>query len=292
MTQFAWHKQGIPDSAVYFKTIPWDISHMFMQSEVIEWGIRSTGAASRSRLQCGRLLVELSQSADEICLASKQLSVEELREGIDSDAPVAWTNWTVCTGSHEVKILPGFPDLPVLAKQDSVFEVPPGGEARVFLRIPVTVMVQENGPGGEVLAEFSTETLPKVKFGEADRTESCFLLRDSASRAFVTDSDGADIQAPILIQNDSREVLVVKQICLRVARLSIFRSGNALWANETVVKYQGGISPSRISVKTGPPPEAAKARLIAGPREPGPATFVGRTFRSLTQWTRGTARCF
>ena len=88
---------------------------MFMQSEVIEWGIRSTGAASRSRLQCGRLLVELSQSADEICLASKQLSVEELREGIDSDAPVAWTNWTVCTGSHEVKILPGFPDLPVLA---------------------------------------------------------------------------------------------------------------------------------------------------------------------------------
>ena len=265
---------------------------MFMQSEAIEWGIRSTGAASRSRLQCGHLLVELSQGTDEICLASKRLSAEELRDGFDSDAPVAWTNWTVCTGSHGVKVLPGLPDLPVLAKQDSVFEVPPGGEARVFLRIPVTVMVQLAEPGGEVLAEFPTELLPKVKFGEAERAESCFLLSDSARQAFVTDLDGAEVQAPIRIQNDSREVLSVTQICLRVAPLSIFRSGNSLWSNETVVRYQGGVSPSRISVKAGPPPEAAKARLIAGPREPGPATFVGRTFRSLTQWTRGTARCF
>ena len=292
MTHFAWHKQGIPDAAVYFKTIRWNISNMLMHSEVIEWGVRSTGAASRSRLQCGHLLVELTQSVDEICLASKRLSSEELRDGIDSDAPVAWTNWTVCTGSHGVKVLPGLPDLPVLAKQDSVFAVPPGGEARVFLRIPVTVMVQMTEPEGEILAEFPTEPLPKVKFGEPAMAESCFLLSDSASRAFVAGLDGAEIQAPIRIQNDSREVLSVTQICLRVAHLSIYRSENSLWTNETVVRYQGGVSTSRISVKTGPPPEAAKARLIAGPREPGPATIVGRTFRSLTQWTRGTARCF
>jgi len=265
---------------------------MFMQNEAIEWGSRSMGAAARSRLQCGRLLVELSQGTDEICLASKHLSDEEINEGTPADAPVKWTNWTVCTGSHAVQVLPGLPDLPVLARQDPVFEVAPGGEVKVFVRIPVTVLVQVSERGGEILAEFPTEALPKVKFGEAERVESCFLLADSPSPVALPDLDGATVQAPVLIRNDSGEVLSVTQICLRVGHLSIFRHGKSLWASETLVRYQGAESPSRISVKSGAPSEAAGASLIAGPREGSPATIVGRTFRSFRQWTRGAAHCF
>ena len=265
---------------------------MFMQNEAIEWGARSTGASTRSRLQCGHLLVELSQGPDEICLASKCLSDEEIREGIPADAPVQWTNWTVCTGSHDVRVLPGLPDLPVLARQDPVFEVPPGGEKKVFVSIPVTVFVQGNERGGEILAEFPTEALPKVKFGGPDKVESCFLLADPPRKRALRDPDGAVVQAPILIRNDSREVLRVTQICLRVAHLSIYRSGKSLWASETLVRYQGGENPSRISVKSGAPVEAGGSTLIAGPRAGGPATLVGRTFRSFRQWTRSAAHCF
>ena len=265
---------------------------MFMQNEAIEWGIRSMGAATRSRLQCGHLLVELSQGADEICLASKRLSDEEIEAGIAAEAVVKWTNWTVCTGSHEVQVLHGLPDLPVLARQDPVFEVPPGAEAKVFVHIPVTVLVQVSERGGEILAEFPTEALPKVKFGEAEKVESCFLLADSPRAVAVPDLNGAFIQAPILIRNDSREVLSVTQICLRVGHLSIYRSGKSLWASETLVRYQGGESPSLISVKSGVPGDAIGATLIAGPREGSPATILGRTFRSFRQWTRGAAHCF
>lgn len=268
---------------------------MFMQNEAIEWGNRSMGAASCSRLQCGHLLVELSRGADEICLASKRLSDEEIDAGISAGAPVKWTNWTVwtvSTGSHDVQVLPGLPDLPVLARQDPAFEVAPGGETKVFLRIPVTVLVQVAERGGEILAEFPTEALPKVKFGEPEKVEPCFLLADSPGATALPDLSGAVVQAPILIRNDSREVLTVTQICLRVAHLSIYRSGKSLWASETLVRYQGGVNPSRISVKSGAPVEAAGARLIAGPREGSPATIVGRTFRSFRQWTRGAAHCF
>lgn len=253
------------------------------------------GAASCSRLQCGHLLVELSRGADEICLASKRLSDEEIDAGISAGAPVKWTNWTVwtvSTGSHDVQVLPGLPDLPVLARQDPAFEVAPGGETKVFLRIPVTVLVQVAERGGEILAEFPTEALPKVKFGEPEKVEPCFLLADSPGATALPDLSGAVVQAPILIRNDSREVLTVTQICLRVAHLSIYRSGKSLWASETLVRYQGGVNPSRISVKSGAPVEAAGARLIAGPREGSPATIVGRTFRSFRQWTRGAAHCF
>lgn len=265
---------------------------MFMQNEAIEWGNRSMGAASRSRLQCGHLLVELSSGVDEICLASKRLSDEEIDVGIPAEATVKWTNWTVCTGSHDVQVLPGLPDLPVLARQDPAFEVAPGAETKVFLSIPVTVLVQVAERGGEILAEFPTEALPKVKFGEPDKVEPCFLLGDSPSATAIPDLSGAMVQAPILIRNDSREVLTVTQICLRVAHLSIYRTGKSLWASETLVRYQGGESPSRISVKSGAPSDAAGAMLIAGPREGSPATIVGRTFRSFRQWTRGAAHCF
>lgn len=265
---------------------------MFMQNEAIEWGVRSVGAATRSRLQCGHLLVELSRGPDEICLASKCLSDEEIKEGIPADAPVKWTNWTVCTGSPDVQVLPGLPDLPVLARQDPAFEVPPGGEAKVFVKIPVTVFVQVSERGGEILAEFPTATLPKVKFGEPDKAESCYLLADSPGKVALRDLDGAVVQAPILIRNDSRDVLRVTQICLRVAHLSIYRFGKSLWSSETLVRYQGGESPSRISVKSGAPIEAGGATLIAGPREGSPTTIVGRTFRSFRQWTRSAAHCF
>ena len=66
---------------------------MFVQNETIDWGVRSLGAASRSRLKCGHLLVEFSRGNDEVCLASKTLSDEEAVTGLEADTPVSWTSW-------------------------------------------------------------------------------------------------------------------------------------------------------------------------------------------------------
>lgn len=260
---------------------------MLAKRNIIDWGARFFGAAARSRLRCGHLLVEVSGGEDEVCLASRRLSDEEADSDMDRDEPVSWTSWAVCTGAKGVKVLPGLPDLPVLARQESPFRLQPGEVTRVYLRIPVSVQVCLGERDDEILAEFPSETMTRVWFGEAPATEECYQLGESASRGISTDLESSEVQAPVLIRNESREVLEVTQICLRVARLSVYRLGTALWTNETIARYQGGLNPTRLSVRSGPPIEAPHAKLLAGPRSAGPETIVGRTFRSFRRWAEG-----
>ena len=254
------------------------------KTESINWGSGIIAAPARSRLLCGHLLVEVSGGEDEVCLASKQLSDEEAGAGVGLDVPVSWTSWAVCTGARGVKVLPGLPDRPVLARQVRPFSLAPGEEARVYLRVPVSVQVRLSDREDELLAEFPSETLPRVWFGEKPATEECYQLAAPASRELPCDLEPSEVMAPVLVRNESREVLEVTQICLRVGRLSVFRSGSTLWTNETVARYQGGLNPSRLYVKSGPPVEAPHSRLLASAREEGPASMVGRTFRSFRRW--------
>lgn len=258
---------------------------MLAKRETINWGDRSLASPARSRLQCGHLLVELSRGENEVCLASKRLSAEEFVLPGEQEEPVAWTDWAVATGTSGVRVLPGLPDRPVLARQDPPFQLLPGREARVFLRIPISVQVRLNDHEDELLAEYPTELLPQARFGETERAEQCYCLPRPVAREACADLDETEIQAPVLIRNEAREVLTVTQICLRVARLSVYRAGTALWANETVARYQGGIHPSRLTIRSGPPPEATGARLLVEPRESGPRTMAARTFRSFRRWT-------
>lgn len=260
----------------------WNSATMLAKRETINWGMRGSGSPARSRLRCGHLLVEVSRGENDICLASKRLSDEEA--GRDLDEPVAWTSWAVCTGAKGVTILPGLPDLPVLARAEEPFGVAPGGETRVFLRIPVSVQVRLGDRDDELLAEFPSEPMPRVHFGEGPGTQLCYGLAAPLSRFALADLGSPEVQAPVLVRNESRETLAVTQLCLRVARLPVYRAGTELWAGETLARYQGGLEASRLLVKPGPPAEAPRAQLLAAPREAAPGTFAARTFRSFRRW--------
>lgn len=274
----------IPDTAVSFKKLVWNISGMVAQLEPIGWGTRSLEDAARTRMRCGRLLVELSSSNDEICLSSRNLSDDEF-EHLDESDPVQWTRWAVCTGASDVEIAPGLPSLPLLVDPEDEFYVLPNGEARVYIRIPLSVVVKVHDDFDQFLGEFPTETLSQTWFGETDSGELCYSLSSGAHRERCENLDESGVQAPVTIINDSSEPLQVSRVCLRVAGLSIYRTGNSLWTNETVVRYQGGESPSKVAIKNGPPADAPAAHLVAGPRSVGPATAVARTFRTLRRWT-------
>ncbi len=257
---------------------------MGAQLEPIGWGTRSLEDAGRTRMRCGKLLVELSRGSNEICLSSRNLEEEEFAT-LDESAPVKWTRWAACTGTRDVEIEPGLPSLPLLVDPEDEFHVLPKAEARIYVRIPLSVVVKVHDDFDQLLGEFPTETLSQTWFGETDAGELCYWLTSAAHRERISDPDESGVQAPVTIANDSSEPLKVSRVCLRVAGLSIYREGNSLWTNETVVRYQGGQSPSKVSIKNGPPADAPAAHLVSGPRSKGPATAVARTFRTLRRWT-------
>src|SRR6056297_3664847 len=97
---------------------------MVAQMESIGWGTRSLEDVARTRMRCGRLLVELSRGDDEICLSSRNLDEEEF-ETLDESAPVKWTRWAACTGTRDVELAPGLPALPLLVDPEDEFHVLP-----------------------------------------------------------------------------------------------------------------------------------------------------------------------
>lgn len=257
--------------------------------EDITWGKRSLGNGTRTRLFCGRLLVELSKRDDEICLASKLLDDQEfeaLRAG-DASALVKWTRWVACSGTDAVTLVPHFPTHPVLVEPAEPFHVLPGAQARIWVRIPLLLAVRVAEGDDQILGEFPTEALSETWFGDAESGELCFWLGAAVSREIDggREDDRSGIHAPVVIRNESTEVLQVQRVCLRVSGLSVYHGDGWLWASETVVRYQGGPSPSRINIKHGPPPESPTATLVAGPRQSADGTIVARTFRSLRRWT-------
>jgi len=283
---FGLAQTRILDTAVSFKKLVWNNLVMVAQLESIGWGTRSLEDAARTRMRCGRLLVELSSGDDEICLSSRNLSDDEFESLAETD-PVQWTRWAACTGTGDVEIAPGLPALPLLVDPEDEFYVLPNGEARIYVRIPLSVVVKVHDDFDQLLGEFPTETLSQTWFGETDSGELCYWLSSGVHRERFENLDESGVQAPVTIINDSPEPLQVSRVCLRVAGLSIFRTENSLWTNETVVRYQGGKSPSKVAIKSGPPSDAPAAHLVAGPRSAVPVTAVARTFRTLRRWKAG-----
>lgn len=254
---------------------------MISSADSITWGAFALVSPARRRLRCGRLLVEMSHSQDELCLASKTLSAKEI-DDFDENSPIEWNRWAVYTGGDEVRIQPGLPDLPILFEPESSFQVLAGAECRIFVRLPLSVVVKVPDEFDPLLAEFPTEKLSHAWFGESDQEELCYSVPASGDS-----SDDSTVIAPIQIRNDSAEVLDVSRLCLRVAGLSIFRSDGKLWANDTVIDFQGGQQPSKVAVRRGPPAEAVDADLMAPPRERASGSAIGRAFRSLRWWVAG-----
>lgn len=268
----------------------WDDTIMHLEAIRVNWGRLPAAAAMHSQYLCGRLLAELHVRDGEIGLASRTLAEGESFElgPVEPESSPKWTRWAVCTGGSAIELCPSLPDLPVLAEADEPFSLAPGEIRRAYVRVPLTVVFRVNDQLDEILAELPTRRLERCRFGENADLEWCYYLPGGLTRGNPGTLNESEVVAPVTIRNEADETLEVDRFCLRVAPLSIYESNGSLWSSETLVRFQGGSSRSRVSILPGPPAEIPAGRLVTAARKKSGFFVGGRSFRALT--SRGSVR--
>jgi hypothetical protein len=194
----------------------------------------------------------------------------------------SWSRWAVPGEERTVVLRPILPDRAVVLQSELPFSLLPRAEARIYVRIPLWIRVETVGNGATLLMELPTVDLSDTWWGGFMEGELCYWLHTHARREMPAELIQPYLAiCPLLLVNRSGADLRVEKFAFRVAHLSLFLHRGGLWADESVVRYQGEAEGSQIEITGHPPPEAAGAARVAEPRIPVVRSFTARTFQRL-----------
>jgi hypothetical protein len=196
------------------------------------------------------------------------------------DDPSVWSRWALPapagTGagdlsSARVVLRPAVPDRPLIVQPEVPFALLPGAEARVFVRIPLLIRVETEGPTGEaiLLRTIPTLELSDTWWGGFVEGDLCYWLPTTARREATRSLlEPHLVICPLRMVNESGTDLKVEKLSFRVEHLSLFADAPGFWADESRVRYQGEAEGSQIDMSGRPPDEAPGAALVSAPPVP------------------------
>lgn len=247
------------------------------------WGDSTLAAGEEVTHSFGHLRMRLRRQAEEIWLHTfhddgSDGSAQSGAPGRDSDA---WIRWAVPAGDA-IHLQPALPDRLVVVSPERPFYLPPEGRARIFVRIPLFARVQVGGEGRITLGEFASVVLSDTWWGTFTDGELGYWLGTRARR--IVDSSLYEPHlaiCPFVLVNESDSVLPVEHFAVRVAYLTLFGRGKAVWTDEVQVRYRGGAEGSEIRYTGRKPDDAGDLDHLASSRERAPRGFHARTFGRL-----------
>jgi hypothetical protein len=250
-------------------------------SENGPWGDLDLCAGASRSVDFGTLRMVLRRTDREIWLQSRRAP------DLDSEDSWEWSRWAVPPDAR-VSLRPAAPDRPVVVSHEHPFHLPVRGQARVYVRIPLSVQVLVTSPelGELLIADEPSLVLSDTWWGTVIEGELAYWLETSAraevsERLFVRHL----AMCPFQLENVAQEVLHIERFAVRVLHLSLFSWQGQTWTDEVRVRYQGTAEGSAIDFSGQAPPEAPDAPLVASPRKPIRKGFQARTFERLRSLT-------
>jgi hypothetical protein len=239
------------------------------------WGELPLAPGDEHDLELGTLRLTLRRAAGEVWLRMHRAPA-----GDPEDAP--WRRWAVRSGSH-VEVRPAAPDRLLVVSHEYDYHLPPEGESRIFVRIPLFVQVLIVGGDTEVVAaDVPSIVLSDTWWGDFTEGELAYWL---TTKARVELSDDLFLphfgMCPLRLVNDSAAALPVERFAVRVAHLSLFATEGRNWTDQVRVRYEESPEGSEIRFAGEAPAEAGRAALIARPRVPVERGFRAKTFDRL-----------
>ncbi|MBA1148205.1 hypothetical protein H0Z60_14210 [Ectothiorhodospiraceae bacterium WFHF3C12] len=184
-----------------------------------------------------------------------------------------------------IRLQPRLPDRAVVGRPVAPVRVPAGGSARVYLSVPLWVVIGIGNPQ-RVLAEYPTFQPSDTWFGPSPvEGELCYAVR-TRCRLSLEDTDRSPARAviPLRIRNDAGDVLALERVSVPAPLLSLYRdAGGRFWTEAVDMRRVERDASAEVTPQAGPPQEAGEARRVEGPRRASGRSSVMRAFGVLFQ---------
>lgn len=244
------------------------------------WGDRPLpGRGETTRLGFGPLTIWLRVVQNELWVSWTRAG-EHVEPQRDLPAEPAWSRWALQEAQTLLRILPVFPDRPLVVKPEHPFTLVRRASARIYMKVPVWVRIEAldaRGGNRTLLTEIPTVALSDTWWGDFQDGELAYWLTTKGRREITPDLFRPHVVvSAVQLDNRSDDDLQVEKHALRVENLSIYEKDGRLWAEEVRIEYNGEDEGADIRMDDVPPDEAKGAREIS------PARFQGRSLKART----------
>lgn len=253
------------------------------------WGTTEFTEGAAKRWDIGPLSLWVRRLANEWWIAFER--DESKRERLVTAAEHAGVDWLEQAGLERyltrqaqplLHITPVLADRPVVTRPMVPFHVCPGEETRLFVSLPVWIRL-EAGVQKLLLKEIAIQRLSDTWFGPSTLEGELGYASTTHCRRDLREVPVYPYRAvtPVLIQNASKQTLVMERLSLPVDYLAVYGSEEArLWTSTVGVKWEQG-STVVVDIGDKPPAEAGKAQRLCGPRREHEKGGVIRAVASL-----------
>ncbi len=246
-------------------------------NDIDVWGRIDLEPGGAQSVELGTLDLRLKRTASELWVHA----------GRDASAEPKWTRWAV-SPKAEVHLIPAVPDRLAVVSHETPYNLPPRGNARVFVRIPlnVQVVVREAKEPDVVVADVPSLVLSDTWWGKFTEGELAYWISTAARAEITPDLFLRHLaMCPFRLTNESKEPLPIRRFAVRVTHLTLFMSDAHIWTDEVRVRYEGTDEGSEIEFTGHPPEESPSGRELAPPRSSSPKGLRALTFDKLITLT-------
>ena len=238
------------------------------------------------------VVLDLTIGPQHIRLLFTEGEIRLATEAADPAQLALWSRWAVAPEEGRLPdqvvlhVRPSLPDRPLLVQPEVPFSLLPRAEARIFIRVPLTIRLEIDLEPQSARPPVLFRRLPSLElsdtwWGEPDHGELCWWLETTARRRVEPSLLEPHLAiCPLHMVNQSKVDLQVEKLCFRMRYLSLFSDGPGFWADTARVRYQGESEGSRIDMTGTAPDEAHTPRLVSGPQVTTQG-FTARTFARL-----------
>ena len=177
-------------------------------------------------------------------------------------------------------VAPILPDRPLVLRPAHSLSILAGGFLKTMVHVPLfPSLVVRIGEKERTVREWALPPLSKTWFGDPVEGEAAYSLSAPLDeKGMLSDPDPWIALCPLIIRNESPDILDFERMILRVPFLSLYGGKQRIYTNELTVRFRGVDQVSQVQISTRFPEVGEPVRKLSDPRSRSDWRLLRKSF--------------